>query len=147
MKSKGIASFWELPISQFLWKTCLKPKDSKSHANYYWDLFWKTWHRVTVENDNFAVQCQKAFFHRVYISTRPSSRWGIPGIEPGTSRTLSENHAARPNPQAIWVTARWLGYTNDQEVDWNTWTWNKYANPPQLDPDSRDKGSSPVISC
>ena len=26
---------------------------------------------------------------------------GIPGIEPGTSRTLSENHAARPNPQAM----------------------------------------------
>jgi hypothetical protein len=26
---------------------------------------------------------------------------GIPGIEPGTSRTLSENHAARPNPQHV----------------------------------------------
>ena len=28
-------------------------------------------------------------------------RRGIPGIEPGTSRTLSENHAARPNPQLV----------------------------------------------
>ena len=28
---------------------------------------------------------------------------GIPGFEPGTSRTLSENHAARPNPRDMTV--------------------------------------------
>ena len=38
---------------------------------------------------------------RVWNPTRPSVWWGIPGIEPGTSRTLSENHAARPNPQLV----------------------------------------------
>ena len=34
---------------------------------------------------------------------------GIPGIEPGTSRTLSENHAARPNPQVLLPKVRFSG--------------------------------------
>ena len=68
---------------------------------------------------------------RVCSSTRPSYWWGIPGIEPGTSRTLSENHAARPNPQAIRVTAQWLGCTGSSRSGLKqdaSWTWNKYMS-------------------
>ena len=58
-----------------------------------------------IENEGmeWCAPLQKVWYDSEFVSGIQHARlWrGIPGIEPGTSRTLSENHAARPNPQLV----------------------------------------------
>ena len=42
----------------------------------------------------------KKYHFDVYYLERKTI-WACPGVEPGTSRTLSENHATRPTGQAF----------------------------------------------
>ena len=44
--------------------------------------------------------------HVLCLTYAWSGKWAAPGIEPGTSRTLSENHATRPSSQLLSLPAR-----------------------------------------